>query len=173
MKVLLLYGTNATGTLDAAEIIRDTMLESAFDVHMFSARDAKPGDLKHYDAVILGSCSWMRMDGKTFLDGQLQQDMFGFAQDLQKHEMKNTKFAIFALGDSRYSKFCAAADHLEKLVESVKGEKLGSTLRLDKYFFKVDENRQAVVWWANHIVRTLLDEAKPQHKHAVSVPATH
>ncbi len=155
MKVLIVYGTNSTGTLDVAEIIRDVFVEKAHSVELLSASSVKPGDLKHHDLAILGSCSWMRMDGDTFLDGQLQEEMFRFVSLLEGKTFHKQRFAVFGLGDSRYDQFCASADHLEHLVERVGGKKLGTTLRIDKFFFNLGENRRAAEWWARHLERLL------------------
>lgn len=174
MKVLIVYGTNSTGTLDIAEIVRDVFVEKAHTVDLRNASDVKPGELKHYDLVVLGSCSWMRMDGHTFLDGQLQQEMFKFVTSLEGKAFHKQRFAVFGVGDSRYEKFCAAADHLEHFVERVGGTKFGMTLRIDKYFYNLDENRKAAEWWARHLERLLTtgnDEPVPHARKVAKTPS--
>lgn len=172
MKVLIVYGTNSTGTLDVAEIVRDVFVEKAHTADMRTASDVQPGDLQRFDLVILGSCSWMRLDGHTFLEGQLQDEMFRFVASLEGKTFHKQRFAVFSLGDSRYDQFCASADHLEHLVERVGGNKIGMTLRLDQFFYNLAENRNAAEWWARHLERlfaTGKDEFVPKTRNASNV----
>ncbi len=161
MRTLIIYGTNATGTLEAAELIRAALLRAGHEVTLVSARDAVPGEIKKADLIIFGSCTWYRIEKHAekkegeFLDGQLQEEMHALLERLHRSQVAGKRCAVFALGDDRYSKFCAAADHLEKFVQDHEARKVEPTLRLNRFFFDLPHNRQIVTAWADHLARTV------------------
>ncbi len=151
MNVLLVYATNSSGTQAVSEIIGQAMRQAGHRVVTKRAYEPGANDFIHYDLVILGSCTWERFDGKVRLEGQLQQHMYALVQQLQGHTFRQQKFAVFGLGDSSYTSFCAAADHLEKFVQHLGGTTLVPTLRIDSYFFDLIENRRRAEDWAQKL----------------------
>lgn len=53
---------------------------------------AKVNDVDPYDVLIFGSSTWGA--------GDLQDDWYGFLDQLETHDIKNKKVAIFGVGDS-------------------------------------------------------------------------
>lgn len=53
---------------------------------------AKVGDVDAYDVLILGSSTWGA--------GDLQDDWYGFLDQLEAHDLSGKKIAIFGVGDS-------------------------------------------------------------------------
>ncbi len=149
MHILIVYGTNSSGTQEAAEIIRDALMQHSHQVVLRAAQDAEPEELLQFPLVLLGSCTWGRVEEGVWLDGQLQSDMHDFAERLQQKTLTNTRFAVFALGDARYTSFCTAADMLARVVEKVGGTRVGEALRIDGYFFDLPRHRARVRTWAN------------------------
>lgn len=149
--VLLIYGTNSGGTLEAAEYIAEALREKGMSVHSQNARDAIVDDIERYDAVILGSCTWSRMTKDGEKHGQLQQDMGAFTLRGAKLHVPNKKFAVFGLGDHTYSSFCGSATLLEQFVKQIGGTLAVEPLHIDQYYFHLDESRTTVRAWANGI----------------------
>lgn len=157
MKVCIIYGTNASGTLEAAEIIGQEFSARGAAVTLASAGSVQTSALAAYDLVCFGSCTWGRTtDDGTWLDGQLQHEFFHLAQRLRKGKhLTGKQFAVFSLGDHRYTKFCAAADHLVDLVRLLDGRLIGQPLKVDQFSFRLSQTRPQVRAWAATLARTL------------------
>lgn len=153
MNMLIVYGTNSSGTAVVADSIAETLRAAGHQLTVQHARDTTV-DLftKDFDLVILGSCTWERFtaDHKK-LEGQLQQHMLAFVEAATPPAQQ--RFALFGLGDSSYTSFCAAADHLETAVTKWNGQLVHPTLRIDAYFFDLKKNRQRVTDWAQALVQ--------------------
>jgi len=156
MNIRLIYATNSGGSQEAGKIISDVLTSAGHVVTLKRANEASAEDLATPDVVILGSCTWERLDEKKqLLEGQLQEHMFAFAQSLAGKTFPQQRFAVYGLGDSSYTIFCGAADRLEELVASVQGQQVGPTLRVDGFFFHLDENQQKVRAWAEGLGKAL------------------
>lgn len=155
MNILLVYGTNSSGTAVVAQSIAEHLTAAGHTITVQHARETTPEDLRSpVDLIILGSCTWERYTPEgTRLEGQLQQHMFAL---LEKADVNpKHRFALFGLGDSSYTDFCAAADHLETAVQGWMGQLVVPTLRIDSYFFDLKKNRQRVADWAGALVQKL------------------
>jgi flavodoxin len=149
MTTLIVYATNSSGTRLAAELVGQILQGKGHVVTLERANAVEPKELKKFDLVVLGSCTWERFEGKQKLEGQLQQHMYELQQKLydQKTLLPGRRFAIFALGDSSYTKFAGAADHLAQLVQDIGGELVADPLRLDGWFFHPEKNEQKLTAW--------------------------
>lgn len=155
MNIFLVYGTNSSGTALAAEAITNRLREAGHQVTIQHARETTPDDLrKPADLIILGSCTWERFtpEGKR-LEGELQQHMYTLVHAADVNPKQS--FALFGLGDSSYTDFCAAADHLEEAVKGWMGRLIIPTLRIDSYFFDLTKNRKRIEDWATDLIQKL------------------
>jgi len=155
MKILLTYGTNSSGTQAVSTVIGDALAATGHKVTIKRAYEEGADAFNKYQLVILGSCTWERFEGKQRLEGQLQQHMHVLTEQLAGKKFRKQQFAIFGLGDSSYTDFCAAADKLEKFVHEVQGKTFFPTLRIDSYFFDLEKNRQRVQEWAERLVTSI------------------
>ncbi len=155
MKTLLVYGTNSGSTLVASELVRDVLSSRGHDVILKRANLVEPDELKTYDLVVLGSCTWDGFNAKRqqHLEGQLQQHMQELRDKLveQKIILPGHRFAVFGLGDTSYKVFAGAADRLVELVNDVGGELIGEALKIDNYFLRQDENELKLRDWSTKI----------------------
>lgn len=154
MNVLIVFGTNSSGTFEASKLVRVVFEEKGHRVTLKRANRANPEDVAKSDAVVLGSCTWelVTPEGKR-IDGQLQQHMLEFSEKLKSKKFSGKRFAVFGLGDAAYTHFAMAADHLERLVKSVRGQQVGPTLKIDGFFFDLDGNSKKVMDWAESVAR--------------------
>lgn len=153
MNIAIIYATNSGGTQQAAKQIADQLQASKHRVTIKRANEAEPGDLRDKDLVILGSCTWLGSVGEKVEQGQLQEHMKAFLDQAAKHRYPGQRFAVFGLGDSSYTHFCAAADHLEQFVQRVGGRQVGPTLRFDGFFFDLPANRERLHDWTTELLR--------------------
>lgn len=153
MTTLIVYATNSSGTRLAAELAGQILQRKGHVVTLERADAVAPKELKKFDLVVLGSCTWERFEGKQKLEGQLQQHMYQLQQKLydQKILLPGWKFAIFALGDSSYTKFAGAADHLAQLVQDIGGEIVGQPLKINGWFFHPEQNEKLLTVWTEKV----------------------
>lgn len=123
---------------------------------MKRANEIQPPDLKNFDLIILGSCTWGRVIEKQWVQGQLQDHLFELREKLTKQNiiLPGHKFAVFALGDSSYTEFGAAADKLAELVNDLGGELITEPLKIDGWFFHPEENEKKLAAWAKKVALT-------------------
>ena len=154
MKAKIIYGTNSGGTKVLSEFIAELLKKSGWSVKLQSAESAEPEDIKDNDLVIFGSCTWGVPTKSGYLDGQLQQHFRSFEHKLHGHSFKGQKFAVFGLGDSTmYRNFAAASEHLEKIVEHLKGNLIIEPLKVDNYFFEPKANQKIVRQWTDTLLK--------------------
>ncbi len=155
MTILIVYGTNSGGTKEVAEYIAQECSATGYTIKIQSAEYTTPEDLKGYDCLLLGSCTWEMITPTKRFEGQLQQHMAKLREGLKGMTMPGQKIGIFALGDSTYTNFCIAANHLEALVKQMQATQVGETLRIDSYFFDVIKNRAQVQAWTKRLLQAL------------------
>ncbi len=157
MTILVVYATNSSGTMLASELVRDILKQHGHTVALKRANTVGPEELKSYELIILGSCTWERFEGAQHLQGQLQQHMYELGQKLNRKNvlLPGHRFAVFALGDSSYTQFAGAADRLRELIDGVGGQLITEPLRIDGWFFHPDENEKSLTDWAEHIAASL------------------
>ncbi len=155
MKLLIVYATNSGGTKEVAELIARDCISAGHTAELKSAEYTTPDDLNGYDCVVLGSCTWERITPTKHFEGQLQQHMAVLRDKLRGVDLSGRKLAIFGLGDSSYTNFCIAANHLEVLVKESKATQAGPTLRVDSYFFDLENNRKKITDWTRTMMRSI------------------
>jgi flavodoxin len=157
MRILLIYGTNTSGTYEAGTVIRDVFKKHRHTVTLKAAKNTKPQDVKRYDAAIFASCTWGKLDktGKypVWLEGQMHWDWDQLAAKFKKSSLKGTPIAVVGLGDSNYKYFCRAATYLEDIVKLTEAKKIGTSLRIDRFHHTLRENRRKVEQWADATAR--------------------
>lgn len=151
MRVLIIYATNSSGTLNAAELIQQVGQRHGHTVELIRADKIDPADLEGYDLVILGSCTWEKVVGDKHLDGQLQQHFLNLVEKMRGAKLSGVKMAVYGLGDSGYRKFAAAAEILSRFIKDIGAEQVGETLKLDRYYFEYNQNRPKVESWAENV----------------------
>jgi len=134
-----------------AQSIADTVSASGHQVTLKQVMETTPDDIKNAPAVILGSPSW-DFNG---MEGMPHEDYVPLLEQLKTMTFDGKPFAVFGLGDSSYTHFCGAVDHLEEFVKTVKGKLLLPSLRIDKYFSDQTKHMEAITAWAKSLVTQL------------------
>lgn len=151
MNILILYATNSGATDIVSQIVGDTLTAQGHTVTRKQVHESSPDDLGQFDAIVLGSPSW-DFDGK---EGQPHEDYFPFMEKLGDKTFENKPFAVFGLGDSSYTVFCGAVEHLEALVAKLKGKKAVESLKIDGFYYKQDIHTEATKAWAEQLAKAL------------------
>lgn len=156
MHILIIYGTNSSSTEEVSDIVRGVFAAAGHTVAVQRASETRPEELQSVDAAVFASATWGRVaPDKEYLDGQLQEEWFSLRERLAGKKYPGLRCAVIGVGDSRYTKFAAAAVHLEELVHEIGATHIGPTLRVDGYFFHLPERRAALRSWAERITSGL------------------
>ncbi len=154
MQILLVYATNSGTTMMTAQAVADKLTAAGHQVTIKQVMETSPDDIKTAPAVVLGSPSW-DFNG---MEGMPHEDYVPLIEKLKSMPLDEKPFAIFGLGDSSYTHFCGAVDHLEELVKTVKGKLVTPSLRIDKYFSDQSKHMEAINAWAD-VLATQLGKA--------------
>lgn len=155
MNITIIYGTNAGSTREAALVVQNVLQQHGHAVRVMAAADAQADDIRGADAVVFGSCTWDAIGADGRLEGQMQQHFMELHVRLRGQTFPGKRFAIFGLGDRSYTEFCAAADKLVSFVGELQGTLVVEPLKIDGYFFRLDENQARVEAWAKGVAEAL------------------
>lgn len=147
MRICIVYTSNSGSTFLAAETIAN-VLRSKHVVDVVKAETVVPATLSGYDVVLLGSPTW-EYGGK---EGNPPKAMAECLLRLRKERYPGMSFAVFGCGDSAYTDFCGAVDHLERFVLEAGGVLKVPSLRVDSYYYNEKNNRALVAHWAEGLL---------------------
>ena len=96
----IFYGSTTGSTEAVAQDIARLLGVAENDLHNVAATPA--GEADKYDLLLLGSPTWGC--------GELQDDWYGFLEDLKKRDLRGKQVALFGCGDSGCypDSFCVA-----------------------------------------------------------------
>lgn len=151
MKIIILYATYS-GSTDMASATVEELLKNKHDVTRKLVNQSDPKELNDYQIVVLCSPSW-DFDGQ---EGMPHEDFITYISKAKTNSYQNQKFAVLGLGDSSYSHFCGAVEHLEKFIADVKGQLISPSLKIDGYFYDQNGNTQKISDWVNSWQNQLL-----------------
>lgn len=152
MKILIVYASNSGSTYLVANQLRE-VLRAKHAVTVKKAAETTPDMVQKYPVVLLGSPSWS-VEGH---EGYPQETILRLMREMEniQYDGRRQRWALFGCGDTSYTFFCGAVDHLEHFVRSFGGESLLSPLKIDGYFFTVKESEKAVAGWAKKLIKAL------------------
>lgn len=150
MNILIAYATNSGGTADAANIVNTALTDGGHQVTLKVIRDVTPDELGTFNLILFGSPSW----DTAMQEGMPHEDFIAFIEKTKGKTYTDKPFAIFGLGDSSYTHFCGAVDHLEEFVKAMQGKLITESLRIDGYYTQPG-NGEKVKAWAQHLLQAL------------------
>jgi flavodoxin I len=151
MNILLVFATNSGTTMMTAQSVSDGLTQKGHTVTMKEVKTVTADEVANAEMVIFGSPSW-DFDGK---EGMPHEDYMPIMNELKTKTLEGKKFAIFGLGDSSYTHFTGAVDHLEELVKTMKGTLLVPSLRIDKFFSDQAKHMEAITSWTESVASVL------------------
>lgn len=130
-----------------SQIVEEVFTQNSHTVTRKEVSQTQPDELGNYDLVVLGSPSWDFEDK----EGWPHEDYLPFMEQVKGKSFEGKKFAVFGLGDSSYTHFCGAVEHLENIVKEAKGTLVSDSLRIDGFYFNQEQNSEKTREWAKAI----------------------
>jgi flavodoxin I len=152
MKILLAYASNSGGTFLSGKIIKEVLGEK-HSVEMKKIENTGPSEFQQYDLVIFGSPSWDFGENQ----GQPHETFLKFIALNKNLDLNKKRFAVYGCGDTSYTYFCGAVDNLEKFIKESNGELIIKPLKINGYFFNLEENNKLVRDWAQKVLKATED----------------
>lgn len=134
----------------AGEMIKE-ILEKDFSVTMKNASETDPAEIDNYETIILGSPTW-DFGGK---EGMPHEMMLALLDKWQNKSLAGKCFSVYGCGDKMFVAFCAAVDYMEKFIKDKGGVLLVPSLRLNNFFFDLDEDVAITKKWAEELSKKL------------------
>lgn len=135
MSLAIIYSTLSGNTQVVAQRVHAMVQKTHPDAELLDLLNLQPEDLAKYSHIILGA--------STYDDTEINPFGVMFFTNCQlaqpKPDWSNTKFAIFALGDSTYPEFCEAIEFMEREIPIYGGQLVGTRLRIDSYTGGIDD----------------------------------
>jgi len=150
MNIVIVYATNSGSCFLVAEMLTK-ILSKKHNVTVQTAQHTKPSDLEKFDCIILGSPSWSFEKH----EGYPHEAIVALIQKAEKKDFSEKLFAIYGCGDTSYTFFCGAVDHLVDFVLKVGGKQLVEPLRIDGYFFDPQKNNELVEKWTRELLKKI------------------
>jgi flavodoxin len=153
MNILIAYATNSSGTYEVGKLISEVSVKKGHDVQLRSVSDVTADHISKADFIFFGSNTWdgRSPEGKR-LEGQLPPHFHEFRKKLGEQTFPGKKCSVYGLGDAHYTYVCASADHLKDFVDKIKGSLIGQPLRVEGFFFGMEEKDTQIRSWANDVL---------------------
>lgn len=152
MKTLIIYASNSGSTYLAGQAIQETLTNNGNDVVLKHAKDSMPNDLIDCDLVIFGSPSWKVNN----LEGQPHEFILELLSKLTSAELSGKNVAFYGCGDRAYLRFCGAVDEMEKMLSDKNITKVSESLKIDSFYFDLDNNIEKIRAWAGSLTKSLV-----------------
>lgn len=147
MKVLVVFATNSGGTQLASDLLKETLSKNSHEVVVKEVRETNADEFSAFDLIVFASPSW-DYEG---LEGQPHPDYRQFMENSKGKTYNGKKFAVLGLGDSSYTYFCGAVDHLEKFVKEIGGNLIVESLKIDGFYLDQSGNTEKIQKWAENL----------------------
>lgn len=151
MKVLIVFATNSGGTQLASDLIKETFVKNNHEARVIEIRETNIDEFVNYDLIVLASPSW-DYEG---LEGQPHPDYRAFMETAKGKKFAGKRFAIVGLGDSSYTYFCGAVDHLENFIKELGGVLVEPSIRIDGFYLDQTGNSQKLTDWTKTVAQKL------------------
>ena len=151
MKILILYATHSGSTQQASQVLADNLESNNMKAVLKQVNQTDPHEIINYDSIVLASPSW-DYDGK---EGMPHEDYISFMDKAKDFVWKEKSFAVLGLGDSSYTHFCGAVNHLEKFIREKEGKLIIDSLKIDGYYFDQDTYDNNIKNWSEKLTSKL------------------
>ncbi|MCB9798302.1 flavodoxin domain-containing protein [Candidatus Nomurabacteria bacterium] len=150
MKILVVYGSNSGSNFHAAQMVAD-ILRGKHTVKLISAGEVGMNDVLSHRHIVMGSCSW-KVEGE---EGSPHEDILNIMHAMDGKKYPSKHFALFGCGDSRYTYFCGAVDHMQAFVTQIGAQEILPPLKVDGLYFDLYNATAKIEKWAYQLLGKL------------------
>jgi sulfite reductase (NADPH) flavoprotein alpha-component len=147
--VTVLFGSETGNGAGLARSLANAATAQGIAVELFDMADYKPRRLKEeQDLLVIAS---------THGEGDPPQTAAGFFEFLESRkapQLPNLRFAVLALGDSTYERYCEAGRRIDRRLQALGAHRLAERVDCDVDF------EDAAAAWIEAVVRTLAPAAQ-------------
>ena len=147
MKLTVIYATYSNSTALAAEYLAQQLRVHGHQVELIRAAETEEATFADADGIIFASPSW-DYNGQQ---GMPHEDFTILQQRLPKLPVRGKKLAVMGLGDTSFTYFCGAVDHLHTWLQDSGGELTTEALKIDGYYADEVKAQQQIAAWAEKI----------------------
>lgn len=145
--ILIIYASNSGSTMLTANLIGGVLLHNLYAVTIKHATKVTADDIADATVILFGSPSWK----VNSIEGQPHETMTELFARLQNTSLANKTIALFGCGDTAYTNFCGAVDHMEEFVHALHGTLCTEPLRVDSFYFDIKRNKTLIEKWAKKL----------------------
>jgi flavodoxin len=148
MNISIVYATYSNSTLLASEVLKNALTAQGHVVSLHTAADATSEALTTPELLILASPSW-DYDGQQ---GMPHEDFAALQQRVGAVGLNGKPTAVLALGDSSFTYFCGAADHLTEWLKTNGASEAAAPLKIDQYYADEVGAQKLIADWATTLM---------------------
>lgn len=156
MQIAVVYATYSNSTFMACEYAVAEFAKRGHAAQMVLARETTIANFQGVHAVIFASPSWDR----DAAQGMPHEDFDLLAQQLKGASLPTILYAIMGLGDSSYTYFCGAVDHIQKMALELQMKEMTGPLKIDNYYMNEQAAQAQITAWVEQIDRYLQSQGK-------------
>lgn len=147
MQISIIFATYSNSTGLATELVEAELVKSGHTVTRTMINLTTPEALQAADFLVIASPSW-DYQGQQ---GMPHEDFTKFHEANPDLDLNGKPIAIMGLGDSSFTFFCGAVDHLTQWFESYGALTEAEPLKIDQYYFNEALAKEQVVNWAKTV----------------------
>ncbi len=147
MQISIVYGTYSNSTGLATELLESELIKMGHTVARMLISCATPAALQAAEFLVIASPSW-DYQGQQ---GMPHEDFTKFHETNPNLDLNGKPIAIMGLGDSSFTLFCGAVDHLTQWFESYGALTEVEPLKIDQYYFDEAHAKQQILAWAKDV----------------------
>lgn len=151
MQITIVYATYSNSTALACEQLCQLLTNAGHSVSLQTATETTKDTLLKPELLVLASPSW-DYNGQQ---GMPHEDFLTMQQAVGDVALQGKLTAILALGDSSFTYFCGAADHLTKWLADHGGKAVVPPLMIDQYYANEATARQQIADWSTQLLDAL------------------
>lgn len=151
MKILIVFATNSGNTFMVGHLIQKALEQKNHQVKMRNATYVTSDEIHDHDVLLLGSSSWDWQGD----EGRPLRSMIELMENLESEDLDSKPVAIFGCGDTDYTHFCGAVDHIAEFAKQKNSRILIDPLKVDEFYLDIKAKAPDIESWADSLASKL------------------
>lgn len=148
MQVTIIYATYSNSTALATEFVQEWLKKAGHEVQRVLVAEATAEMFQSPDLLILASPSW-DYNGQQ---GMPHEDFEPVQARLGDLRLDGKPTAVLGLGDTNFTHFCGATEHLTEWLQARGATAVVAPLKIDQYYVNEAAAKEQILAWIKSIV---------------------